>query len=407
MAGQVVPSGTAGANQNGAAGTSGIAAATIDGRGTPGEVLNTGYGAANSAPTGPDIFTEFSRLTVQPAFDLAVAKPLRNRMIWDQFATPKVANLNINGWDQVRLFFGGDIPEDTSVGGGPAPLMENLDVDSVTFSGRSVALTAKEYGRAVSRTRLANVVGQINIDPTIVDRVAFDASRGADALARIALTTAGTTYLEADGTTATPSAATSIAVNGTGDTFLSTTLLQVAISILEQQGAMQFMTGSFILLTNPVGAQHLKNERDTGGFRYVTARNNGSNGNDLYRGTIGLVEGADIVVSEHGPGGQGVPPREGRPRQGVHDQGGLRRPADDRRVAHRRQVEAVPVVGSPPLRRVRHLRHPRDGRPELHQQVASRWCEQHRRVSGRDHSGHRLDFGLRSAARCGPLRLIR
>ena len=153
--------GTAGANQNGAAATSGISAATIDGRGTPGEILNTGFGVANSVATGPDIFTEFSRLTVQTAFDLAIQKPLRNKLIWDQFATPRVANLNISGWDTVRMFFGGDIVEDTSVGGGPAPLFENLDVDSVTFTGRSCTIDAKEYGRAVSRTRLANVVGQI------------------------------------------------------------------------------------------------------------------------------------------------------------------------------------------------------------------------------------------------------
>jgi hypothetical protein len=300
------PTGTAGANQNGAATTSGIAAATIDGRGTPGEVLNTGFGAANSAPTGPDIFSDFARLTVQPAFDLAIAKPLRNKLIWDQFATPKVANLNINGWDTVRAFFGGDIPEDTSAGGGPAPLMENLDVDSVTFTGRSVDITAKEYGRAVSRTRLANVVGQINIDPQIVDRVAFDGSRGVDALARIALVngaSAGISYTEADGTV-TPSKPTSIALAATGDTFLSTTLMQVAISILEQQNAQQFMTGNYIVLTNPVGAQHLKNERDTGGFRYVTARNNGTAGNDIYRGTIGMIEGADVVVSNTVPAGK-------------------------------------------------------------------------------------------------------
>lgn len=299
------PTGTAGANQNGAAGTSGIAAATIDGRGTPGELLNTGFGAANSAPTGPDIFTDFSRLTVQTAFDLAIAKPLRNKLIWDQFATPKVANLNISGWDTVRTFFGGDIVEDTTgPGSGPAPLMENLDVDSVTFTGRSLTIDAKEYGRAVSRTRLANVVGQINIDPQIVDRVSFDAARGADALARIALTggaASGISYTEADGTTLTASVPAKIDASAT---YLSTTILQVAISMLEQQNAQQFMTGNYILLTNPVGAQHLKNERDTGGFRYVTARNEGANGNSIYRGTIGMVEGADIVVSNTVPAGK-------------------------------------------------------------------------------------------------------
>ena len=74
--------------------------------------------------------------------------------------------------------------------------------------------------------------------------------------------------------------------------------------MLEQQNAQQFMTGNYILLVNPVGAQHLKNERDTGGFRYVTARNNGAGGNDIYRGTIGMIEGADIVVSNTVPAGK-------------------------------------------------------------------------------------------------------
>jgi hypothetical protein len=294
----IAGTGTAGANQDGATGEgSSISTGYL----TPGEVLNVGQDKAFSSADGPNIFNDFARLTVQPAFNLAVAQPLRNRLIWDQFATPKVANLNINGWDEVRLFFGADIPEDTTgPDGGPAPLMENLDVDSVTFTGRSVALTAREYGRAVSRTRLANVVGQINIDPTIVDRVAFDAARGVDALAKAALTKAGATYLDAAGA----QVQSVVSKIDASDAFLSSTLLQVAISMLEQQNAMQFGTGNFILLTNPVGAQHLKNERDTGGFRYVTARNNGAAGNDLFRGTIGMVEGADVVVSNTVPAGK-------------------------------------------------------------------------------------------------------
>jgi len=297
--------GGAGANQDGSLGK---ASATVDGARTPGDVLVVGQPAADSATSGPRIDSEFSRLTtVKDALDLAIAKPLRNRLIWEQFATPKVANLDHSGWDNVRLFFGADIPEDTTgPDNGPAPLLENLDVDSVTFSGRSCTLTAREYGRAVSRTRLANVKANINIDPAIVDRLSFDAARAVDKLAMNAflnMAKNGVQYTNGVGAAGANDLSKPAHIDAKA-TFLSTTIMQVAISMLEQQNAMPFMSGNFILLVNPVGAQHLKNERDTGGFRYVTARNNGEAGNNIFRGTLGMIEGADVVVANTVPAGK-------------------------------------------------------------------------------------------------------
>jgi hypothetical protein len=78
----------------------------------------------------------------------------------------------------------------------------------------------------------------------------------------------------------------------------------MGVTALEMRNVLPFRNGNFILLCNPQGAQHLKNERDTGGFRYVTARNEGAAGNSIYNGTIGMTEGVEIVVSNRVPVGK-------------------------------------------------------------------------------------------------------
>lgn len=306
--------GTAGVNQDGTTPTNN---STSEGARTPGEVLIVGQEASHSASAGPNIDADFVEAFVLPAFDTAVQEPLRNALIWDQFASRRFAD---GDGGSRQLFLG----EDIDPAGATTPLVENLDVDSVSFGVWSLTASGDEYGRAVSRTRLANARTRINIDPMIVDRVAFDASRAVDSLARTGFTKAfdtGITYnrgrnggvviakptvISAGGArVATPTTKSVPSAMGTAASiYLSTTILQVAASLLEQQNAMPFGSGNFILLTGPVGAQHLKNERDTGGFRYVTARNEGAGGNSIVRGQIGMTEGVDIVVSNTVPDGK-------------------------------------------------------------------------------------------------------
>jgi hypothetical protein len=291
----VAGTGTPGANQDFAA----VSPNTTPAR-TPGEVLTVGQQKSFSAPV-PKVSNDMVLLFAQQAFDLAVKKPLRDKMIWDQFASVSVSEGGAVNGKSVRKFFGDDIDPT----GADVPLLENVDVDSVAFAGRGVDCTLREYGRAVSRTRLAQVISKINIDPMIVDRVAYDASRAQDLLAKTAFTTgvtSGISYVLPDGTTQA-SVPASLTVGTAATDFLSTTSLQVAIATLEAKNVLPYRNGNYILLVGPVGAQHLKNERDTGGFRYVTARNEGAAGNSIYRGTIGMVEGAEIVVSNTVPAG--------------------------------------------------------------------------------------------------------
>ena len=289
----IAGTGTAGANQNGPAST---------GPSNPGETLIVGQAAALNA-AAPKIDLDLQLLYVNRAFDLAVKQPLRDKLIFDQFATVRPTRLTHNG-APVRMFFGEDIAEDTAgPDSGPTPLLENIDVDSVTFTGRSLDLTCREYGRTVSRTRLANARMMIDIDPQIADRTGFDAGRAVDTLARIALLKSSVDYLDPAGATLTRNVGTIAIGTDANKTWLGSTTLQMAIAMLEKANVLPYRNGNYVLLTDPVGAQQLKNERDTGGFRYVTARNEGTAGNSIYNGTVGMVEGADVVVSTRMPTG--------------------------------------------------------------------------------------------------------
>ena len=289
----VAGTGTPGANQNGPAPT---------GPGNPGEVLLVGQAALLNAPA-PQIDLDMQLLYVQRAFDLQVQTPLRDKLIFDQFATVRPTRLTHNG-APVRMFFGDDLVEDTAgPNSGPTPLLENIDVDSVTFSGRALDLTCREYGRTISRTRLANARAMIDIDPQIADRTAFDSSRAVDTLARIALLQNTVSYVAPDGSAMSRAVGTIAIGADTTKTWLGSTTLQMAIAQLEKLNVLPYRNGNYVLLTDPIGAQQLKNERDTGGFRYVTSRNEGTAGNSIYNGTLGMVEGADIVVSTKMPTG--------------------------------------------------------------------------------------------------------
>lgn len=271
--------GTPGANQNGPATNPAY---------SPGEVVTAAGPLTINAPA-PKVDIDMGLLFVQRAYDLAVRQPLRDELIFDQYATERPTRLTHNG-TPVRFFFTDDIPEQTT------PLLENIDVDSVSYSGKTLDVTMREYGSAVTRTNLLRGTSMVAVDPDIANKVGYNAGRSIDTLAKNALTASTVTYATPAGASLTGTIAT-IPANVTGDTWLGTTTLQIATSMLQQENVRPFRGGQYVLLTSPVGAQHLRNERDTGGFRYIEARNNGQAGNDVWRGQIGMIEGVDIVVS--------------------------------------------------------------------------------------------------------------
>lgn len=275
--------GSPGANQNGP-----VAAPSF----SPGEVVTAAGPLSLNAPA-PQVDIDMGLLFVQRAYDLAVRQPLRDQLIFDQFATERATRLTHNG-TPVRFFFTDDIPEQTT------PLLENIDVDSVSYSGKTLDISMREYGTAVTRTNLLRGTSMVAIDPDIANKVGYNAGRSIDTLARTAMLASTVTYATPAGASLTGTIAT-IPAAGSGDTWLGTTTLQIATSMLMAENVRPFRGGQYVLLTSPVGAQHLRNERDTGGFRYVTARNEGAAGNSIFRGQIGEIEGVDVVVSTRMP----------------------------------------------------------------------------------------------------------
>lgn len=281
-----VGSGTAGTNQNGAVPTGPF--------GSPGEILSiSGPLSINAAV--PVVDKDFADMFVTVAYDLGVRDAQRPNLILDQFATEAPSNLTHNGGTK-RMFFLDDIPE----AAGTTPLLENIDVDSVALTGRSLDLGQREYGVTVARTNLLRSQTMVPFDPIAARKVGWHAGRVQDALARAAFTASTLAMKTPSGATLTGTIGV-LAPQITGPVagYLSTDVLQEATVMLQTQNAEPYTDDSFVMVCTPRAVQHLRAENGTSGWRDVTMRNEGTGGNSLYRGYVGTYEGVQIVVSRN------------------------------------------------------------------------------------------------------------
>ena len=175
--------GTPGTNQNGP-----LAAPAY----SPGEIVTAAGPLSINAPA-PVVDITLGSQFVTKAYDLAVYPALRPELIFDQFATVRATNTTHRG-GSVRFSFVNDILEQTT------PLLENIDVDSVTIDSKALTVNMREYGTAVTNTALLRGTSMIAMDPLIAERVGYNAGISIDTLARVALDQTSITY--DDGTTA-------------------------------------------------------------------------------------------------------------------------------------------------------------------------------------------------------------
>jgi len=266
--------GVAGANQNGAL----VAPAY-----SPGETV-TAAGPLSINASAPAVDITVGSQFVTKAYDLAVYPELRPQLIFDQFATVRATRLTHRG-GSVRFSFVDDITDQTT------PLLENIDVDSVSMSSKALSVSMDEYGTAVTTTNLLRGTSMIPIDPLVAERVGYNAGKSMDRIAKTALDVASVTY--DDATT------TSIQEIGSSSTYLNSYLLQEGVSLLEEANVRPFMSEAYVLVVSPKQAQHLKAENTNQGWRYVTSRNEGAAMNSIYRGEIGMYEGVRIVVNNN------------------------------------------------------------------------------------------------------------
>jgi N4-gp56 family major capsid protein len=266
--------GTPGANQNGPA-TSPMY--------SPGEIVTAAGPLSINAPA-PIVDITLGSQFVTKAYDLAIYPALRPELIFDQFATVRASRLTHRG-GSVRFSFVNDIAEQVT------PLLENIDVDSVSLSSKALSVSMNEFGTAVTTTALIRGTSMIPIDPLVAERVGYNAGISMDTLARTALDAATVTYDDASVGT--------VSVIGASTSYLDSYLIQEGVSILEESNVRPMNGGNYVLVVSPKQAQHLKSDTSDTGWRYVTSRNEGAMGNSIYRGEIGNYEGVRIIVNNH------------------------------------------------------------------------------------------------------------
>jgi len=268
--------GTPGANQNGPA-TSPMY--------SPGEIVTAAGPLSINAPA-PIVDITLGSQFVTKAYDLAVYPALRPELIFDQFATVRATNTTHRG-GSVRFSFVDDITEQTT------PLLENLDVDSVTLTSKALTVTMREYGTAVTNTALIRGTSMISLDPLIAERVGYNAGLSIDTLCRTALDQTSITY--DDGTTAT------IGSIGATSSPLSGAILRQGVARLRAANVRPLRGGNYVAVISPYQAQQLMSETTDTGFRWMVgyAGGQGTAGNSIFMGEVGTYEGVRLVVNNH------------------------------------------------------------------------------------------------------------
>jgi len=250
---------------------------------SPGEIVTAAGPLSINAPA-PVVDITLGGQFVTKAYDLAVYPSLRPELIFDQFATVRPTRLTHRG-GSARFSFVDDITEQTT------PLLENIDVDSVTLTSKALTVSMREYGTAVTTTQLLRGTSMIAMDPLVAERVGYNAGLSIDTLARTALDAASITY--DDSTTGT------ITEIGAASSYLSSLLLQEAVATMQADNVRPFAGGNYVCVVSPYQAQHLKYDTADTGWRYTVARNEGAAGNSIFMGEIGIYEGVRIIVNNH------------------------------------------------------------------------------------------------------------
>ena len=267
--------GTPGANQSGPA-TSPMY--------SPGEIVTAAGPLSINAPN-PVVDITLGGQFVTKAYDLAVYPSLRPELIFDQFATVRASNVTHRG-GSVRFSFVDDMTEQTT------PLLENIDVDSVSISSKALTVSMREYGTAVTNTALLRGTSMISLDPLIAERVGYNAGRSIDTLARVALDQTSITYDDS-------STATVGSIGGGSGDYLDGYMLREGAAILRSRNVRPLRGGNYVAVVSPYQAQHLMSETADFGWRYQVGYNASEQGNSVFMGEVGTYEGVRIVVNNH------------------------------------------------------------------------------------------------------------
>lgn len=224
-------------------------------------------------------------LSATMAFDLMARKPLRARLVHEQFATVKSTNQSHNG-ASVRFQFVGDLTLSTT-----ALADEISDAPQEALADTPVDVTMAEYGRVVAHTAKVRGTSMVAVDPIAAERVGRAGGVVHDELARLALVASSNQY----GTTG-------------GAVDLSSNVLRKASARFKAADVDTFDGENYIAVIHPDQEYDLRVEGDAAGWRYWAINQNPAGGdNGVVRGQVGVYEGFRILVtSRTGKSGSGA-----------------------------------------------------------------------------------------------------
>lgn len=252
---------------------------------SPGEIVTAAGPLSINAPA-PVVDITLGSQFVTKAYDLAVYPALRPELIFDQFATVRASNTTHRG-GSVRFSFVDDIAEQTT------PLLENIDVDSVTLASKALTVSMREYGTAVTNTALIRGTSMIAMDPLIAERVGYNAGISVDTLARVALDQTSITYDDS-------STASVGSIGGGAGSYLGGAALREGVAILKSRNVRPLRGGHYVAVISPYQAQHLMSESTDTGWRWMVGYGqDGKGGNSVFMGEVGTYEGVRIIVNNH------------------------------------------------------------------------------------------------------------
>lgn len=252
---------------------------------SPTEIVTAAGPLSINAPA-PIVDITLGGQFVTKAYDLAVYPSLRPELIFDQFATVRASQTTHRG-GSVRFSFVDDIAEQIT------PLMENIDVDSVSLTSKAITVSMREYGTAVTNTALLRGTSMISLDPLIAERIGYNSGLSVDTLARVALDVSTITY--DDGSTAT------VGSIGDGSANLSGTILRQGVARLRVANVRPLRGGAYVAVISPYQAQQLMSDTTDTGFRWMVGYAGGAAtaGNSVFMGEVGTYEGVRLVVNNH------------------------------------------------------------------------------------------------------------
>lgn len=209
------------------------------------------------------------------AYDLAVRYALRANLVFDKMADVKSTKQSHNGAAVTFTIMNDLLPATT-------PLGETTDPDAVAVGDAPVTVTLLEYGNTVVTTAKLRGTSFVPFDPTVANRIAYNAAQTIDILAYTPLITSRNAAQVID------NSATG------GNAVLSAATVRQVYNKLSAANVPKYNGNLYWAVIHPDQSYDLRAETDMGSWRIPQEYDGGMTGG-IITGEVGAFEGFKFV----------------------------------------------------------------------------------------------------------------